>query len=62
MLSLTSTSFFVQEFIPGGAVTLITDPSVSADVGAAAIVVLTFINTCKRRGGGERVGDRSSTQ
>jgi len=40
---LTSTSLLVQEFIPGGTVTLVTDDAVPADVGAAAIVVGTLI-------------------
>lgn len=55
-LSFTSTSLFVQEFVPGGAVAFVTDPSVPADVGAAAIVVLAFVHTCRKRG--ERTGDR----
>lgn len=55
-LSFTSTSLFVQEFVAGGAVAFVADPSVPADVGAAAIVVLAFVHTCRKRG--ERTGDR----
>lgn len=53
MCPFTSTSLFVQEFVTRGAVTLVTDPPVSADVGAAAVVVFAFIYTCRRRGGEE---------
>lgn len=60
MCPFTSTSLFVQEFVTGGAVTLVTDPPVSADVGAAAVVVLAFIYTCRRRweGKGGRQGNQ----
>lgn len=51
MGAFTSTCLFVQEFVTGGAVTLVTDPSVSAKVGAAAVVVLAFIYTCRMRRG-----------
>lgn len=43
----TSTSLLVQEFVPGWAVTFVTDPPVSADVGTAAVVVLAFIHSCE---------------
>lgn len=55
-LSFTSTSLFVQEFVPGGAVAFVTNPSVPADVGAAAVVVLAFVHTCRKKG--KRTGDR----
>lgn len=51
----TSTCLFVQEFVTGGTVTLVTDPPVSADVGAAAVVVLAFVYTCRRRRGRSEV-------
>lgn len=48
MCPFTSTCLFVQKFVTGGAITLVADPPVSADVGAAAVVVLTFIYTYRR--------------
>lgn len=36
------------------------DPPVSADVGAAAVVVLTFVYTCRRRTGGGKNGEIGS--
>lgn len=60
-LSFTSTGLFVQEFVPGGTVAFVADPSVPADVGAAAVVVLAFIHACRKRGartGGRRQGGK----
>lgn len=58
-LSFTSTGLFVQEFVPGGTVAFVADPSVPADVGAAAVVVLAFVHGCRKRGartGGKETG------
>lgn len=59
----TSTSLFVQEFVPRGTVTLVTDSPVPADVGAATIVVCTFVQACRKRGSvGRKDGERDKHQ
>lgn len=45
----TSTRLFIQEFVARGAVTLITNSLVLADVGAATVVVCTLIQACRDR-------------
>lgn len=58
----TSTSLLVQEFVPRGTVTLVTNSAVPADVGAAAIVVCTLVQACRGTegavGGRDRGRDR----
>lgn len=46
----TSTRLFIQEFVARGAVTLITNSLVLADVGAATVVVCTLIQACRDSG------------
>lgn len=60
-LVFTSTRLFVQQLVPRGAVALIADSPVPADVRAAAIVVGALIQACTIKGSeeeGQRRGRR----
>lgn len=59
-LVFTSASLFVQQLVPRGAVALITDSPVPADVRAAAIVVCALIQACTIKGS-EEEGQRRGT-
>lgn len=64
-LVFTSTSLFVQQLVPRGAVALITDSPVPADVRAAAIVVCALIQACTIKGSeeeGQRRGTNTKTE
>lgn len=55
----TSTSLLVQQLVPRGAVALVADSPVPADVRAAAVVVRALIQACTTQG---QRGGRTQTQ